>query len=135
MRQPRHRAGRPRWDRLDDRCLPSAYTPAQIAAAYGLNALTLTSSSGLTVSGDGTGQTIALVENYHDPNIQASLDAFDTKYGLPHLTLKVIDQAGTRSTIYGEKKRTSMSSGPMRSPPVPVSSSSRPRPATITRRV
>ena len=97
MRQRRRRAIRPRWDRLDDRCLPSAYTPAQITAAYGLNALTLISSSGATVPGDGTGQTIALVETYHDPNIQASLDAFDTKYGLPHLTLKVIDQAGTQT--------------------------------------
>ena len=36
-----------------------AYTPAQIRAAYGINDL----------SEDGTGQTIAIVDAYDDPNI------------------------------------------------------------------
>ena len=96
--------------------------------------LTLTSSSGSTVAGDGTGQTIALVETYHDPNIQASLDAFDAKYGLPHLTLKVIDQAGTQTNDDGGKRSRSTSSGRMPSPPAPTSSWWRPRPATTTLR-
>ena len=97
MRKRRRRALRPLWDFLDEKCLPSGFTPAQITSAYGLNALSLTSSSGAKVVGDGTGQTIALIETYHDPNIQASLDAFDTQYGLPHLTLTVIDQAGSQT--------------------------------------
>src|ERR1017187_6969892 len=94
MRKRTRRRFRPRWDHLDDRCLLSGYTPAQITAAYGLNAISFTSSSGAKVTGDGAGQTIALVEVYHDPNIQASLDAFDAAYGLPKITLDVIDQAG-----------------------------------------
>ncbi len=105
MRQRQGRAVRPRWDHLDERCLPSAYTPAQITAAYGLNAITFTSSSGATVTGDGTGQTIALVETYHDPNIQASLNVFDAEYSLPQLTLTVIDQAGTQTNDqWGEEE-------------------------------
>ena len=97
MLKRRRRALRPLWDFLDEKCLPSGYTPAQITSAYGLDAISLTSSSGAKVIGDGTGQTIALIETYHDPNIQASLDAFDGQYGLPHLTLTVIDQAGSQT--------------------------------------
>ena len=49
-----------------------AYTPAQIRDAYGINALSL----------DGTGQTIAIVDAYDDPNIDQALDAFDSQFGL-----------------------------------------------------
>ena len=105
MRNRRRRRGprlRPFLDQLDDRCLlsgfssnpPSGYTPAQITAAYGLNAITFTSSTGSTVKGDGTGETIALIEMYHDPNIQSDLATFDATYGLPAPTLTVVDQAG-----------------------------------------
>ena len=97
MGQRHCRAVRPRCDRLDERCVLSGYSPAQITAAYGLDAIMFTSASGTVVTGDGTGQTIARVETYHDPNIQASLNAFDAAYGLPALTLKVIDQAGSRT--------------------------------------
>ncbi len=49
-----------------------AYTPAQIRAAYGISSLSL----------DGTGQTIAIVDAYDDPSIFQALDAFDTQFGL-----------------------------------------------------
>ncbi len=49
-----------------------AYTPAQIRAAYGISALAL----------DGTGQTIAIVDAYDDPEIFQALDAFDSQFGL-----------------------------------------------------
>ena len=49
-----------------------AYTPAQIRAAYGINTLSL----------DGTGQTIAIVDAYDDPSIYQALDAFDSQFGL-----------------------------------------------------
>jgi subtilase family serine protease len=98
-RAPRQR---PDLDELDDRCLlsgyssyePTGYTPAQITAAYGLNAISFTSSSGATVKGDGTGETIALIEMYDDPNIQSDLATFDAKYNLPAPTLTVVNQAG-----------------------------------------
>jgi subtilase family serine protease len=97
MRKRPRRGFRPLWEHLDCRCLPSGFTPDQIKAAYGLNAITFTPASGPVVSGDGTGQTIALIEEYSDPNIQAALDVFDAKYNLPHITLDVINQAGTQT--------------------------------------
>ncbi len=97
MRKRRRRDWKPRCDYLDDRCLLSGYTPAQITSAYGLSGITFTSPSGKSVAGNGAGQTIALIEMDHDPNIQASLDAFDAEYGLPSTTLDVIDQAGSQT--------------------------------------
>jgi subtilase family serine protease len=96
---------RPLLDELDDRCLlsgfspsqPAGYTPAQITAAYGLDNITFTSKSGTTVPGNGSGETIALIEMYHDPNIQSDLATFDTKYGLPTPTLTVVNQAGNQT--------------------------------------
>ena len=96
---------RPLLDELDDRCLlsgfspyqPSGFTPAQITAAYGLNDISFTSSPGKTVTGNGAGETIALIEMYHDPSIQSDLAAFDTKYGLPTPSLTVVDQAGNQT--------------------------------------
>ena len=98
MRTRAPRRFRPRWDLLDERTMLSGYTPVQITAAYGLNAITFTSSNGTKfITGDGTGQTIALVEVYHNPNIQAELDVFDTMYGLPALKVNVVNQAGNQT--------------------------------------
>jgi hypothetical protein len=98
---PKRRRGlRPFVDQLDDRCLLSGsagLTPAQITSAYGLNAITFTTKSGTVVNGDGAGETIALIEMYHDPNLTSDLQTFDTKYGLPTPTLNVINQAGTQT--------------------------------------
>jgi subtilase family serine protease len=97
MRKRTLRRFRPRCDLLDGRCLLTGYTPAQITSAYGLNAISLTSSSGAKVTGDGSGQTIAIIETYHDPEIQASLNVFDARFGLPNITLNVINQAGNQT--------------------------------------
>ncbi len=75
----------------------NGYTPAQITAAYGLNAITFLSPTGTKVTGDGSGQTIALVEVAHDPNLQASLNTFDSTFGLPATTLDVINLAGNQT--------------------------------------
>jgi subtilase family serine protease len=95
----------PDWDRLDVRCLlsgyspfsPSGYTPSQLTSAYGLNAITFTSSTGSTVKGDGTGETIALIEMFSDPNLQSDLATFDAKYSLPNPTLTVVNLAGSQT--------------------------------------
>ena len=95
----------PLLDQLDDRCLlsalaqpqPGGYTPAEITAAYGLNAITFKSSAGTTVSGNGAGETIALIEEYHDPNIRSDLNTFDRMYNLPDPSLKVVNQAGNQT--------------------------------------
>jgi hypothetical protein len=106
MRNCRHaRRAFPLLSQLEDRCLlsgyrhhqASGYTPAQITSAYSLNAITFTSPTGKTIKGDGSGETIALIEEYHDPNIQSDLSTFDTKYGLPNPSLTVVNQAGSQT--------------------------------------
>jgi subtilase family serine protease len=81
-------------DQLDDRCLLSGLTPAQLTAAYGLDSITFPTGSG-TVKGDGTGQVIALIEAYHDPTLRSDLTTFDREFNLPDPPqLIVADQAG-----------------------------------------
>ncbi len=66
---------------------PIGYTPAQIRAAYGINNVVFGS-----IAGDGSGQTIAIVDAYDDPaflnrtdpNFASSdLAQFDQAFGLP----------------------------------------------------
>src|SRR5580704_9859756 len=96
MRNHRRRT-RPGLDRLEDRCLLSGFPPAQLTDAYGLDAITFTSSSGTTVKGDGTGETIALIEAYHDRNLASDLHTFDQMYNLPDPALTVVNQAGKKT--------------------------------------
>jgi nitrate reductase NapAB chaperone NapD len=94
MRTRRRRELRPTLDRLDDRCLLSGLSPAQVTQAYGLNAIVFPTSTG-TVTGNGAGETIALVEAYHDATLSSDLATFDQRYNLPSPSLTVIDQAGS----------------------------------------
>ncbi|MGO9151709.1 S53 family peptidase, partial [Mycobacterium sp.] len=72
---------------------PSApYTPAQIQQAYGFNSITFNG-----VAGTGSGETIAIVDAYDDPNIQADLNTFDTQFGLPPTTVTRVSESGTTS--------------------------------------
>ena len=66
-----------------------AYTPAQIREAYGINNL----------AQDGTGQTIAIVDAYDDPNILQSVDAFDTQFGLAVAGPSLYDQYGPAASF------------------------------------
>ena len=59
---------------------PGGLSPAQMRHAYGFDQITFNNAA---VQGDGTGQTIAIVDAYDDPNIVADLTAFDAYYGLP----------------------------------------------------
>ncbi len=93
----RRRGLRPALDQLDDRCLLSGLTPSQLTHAYGLNAITFTSSSGATIQGDGSGETIALIEAYHDPTVVSDLLTFDQGYNLPQTTPTVINLGGAKS--------------------------------------
>ena len=94
----RHRDLRPALDQLDDRCLLSAFTPAELTQAYGLDAITFPTSSG-TVQGDGSGETIALIEAYHDPNLVSDLHTFDQEFNLPDPVLTVDTQKGAKSNV------------------------------------
>ncbi|MGA2700324.1 MAG: S53 family peptidase [Isosphaeraceae bacterium] len=73
---------------------PAGYTPQQIQNAYGVNQITF---SGGTVAGNGAGQTIAIVDAYNDPNIQANLNMFDTQFGLPATTVTRVNEYGGTS--------------------------------------
>jgi hypothetical protein len=58
---------------------PSGLTPAQVLHAYGVDQV---SFSGGAIKGDGTGQTIAIIDYYDAPNIAADLAAFDAAFGI-----------------------------------------------------
>jgi subtilase family serine protease len=49
----------------------NGYTPAQLQAAYGFNKISFASGA------NGTGETIAIVDAYNYPTVQADLKAFD----------------------------------------------------------
>jgi len=61
------------------------YTPAQIRAAYGLASLPAQSTSNKGAF-QGSGQTIYLVNAYHNPNIANDLAVFNQKFGLSTCT-------------------------------------------------
>ena len=56
---------------------PVGYQPEQIRSAYGINSIRFGSSKA-----DGSGQTIAIVDAYNDPDIVKDVDAFDKKFSL-----------------------------------------------------
>ncbi len=72
----------------------TGYTPAQITAGYGLTGLTYG-----TAAADGTGQTIALVDAYNDPDIAADLATFSTAFGLATPNLTVVSQTGSTTAL------------------------------------
>jgi subtilisin-like proprotein convertase family protein len=57
-----------------------ALTPTQVRSAYGIDQVMFGS-----VVGDGSGQTVAIVDAYHYPTAMADLQAFDAAMGLPDL--------------------------------------------------
>jgi subtilase family serine protease len=64
--------------------------------AYGLDAIAF-NSGGQTVQGDGSGQTIAIVDAYHDPYVTTDLHIFDQTYNLPDPQLAVVNLAGAHT--------------------------------------
>jgi subtilase family serine protease len=59
---------------------PTGYAPSQVSQAYGFNQISFNNG---TVSGNGSGQTIAIVDAYNQPDIASDLQAFDATFGLP----------------------------------------------------
>src|SRR5262249_11683395 len=76
------RRRRPRLEELESRTLLSVFTPAQLRHAYGFDQITF-SVNGHSIVGDGSGQTIAIVDAYDNPNTLADLNYFDQTFGLP----------------------------------------------------
>jgi len=74
---------------------PAGYGPSQLQAAYAL-----TSAS----SGDGSGQTVALIESGNYPTAAADLATYRSQYGLPACTtasgcLKITSQTGSTTKL------------------------------------
>src|SRR5579883_565618 len=93
MRRPLSVRGFLRVERLETRDVPATpLTPAQVRHAYGFDQVTFAGGT----AGDGTGQTIAIVDAYDDPNIASDLQHFDTQFGIaapPSFTK--VEQTGT----------------------------------------
>jgi hypothetical protein len=69
------------------------YTPGQVRHVYGFDQVKFGN-----VAGDGSGQTIAIVDAYDDPNIAADLKNFDQVFGIkdPPSFLKVNQGGGSK---------------------------------------
>ncbi|MGN6369350.1 MAG: S53 family peptidase [Phycisphaerae bacterium] len=67
----------------------SGLSPTEVRQAYGLNQVKFGA-----VTGDGTGQTIAIVDAYADPTIAADLHTFSAQFGLPDAKLIQVNQRG-----------------------------------------
>jgi hypothetical protein len=88
-RQPSRRSLRERrrsqlrLEELESRTLLSLspLTPAMIRHAYGFEQINFT-ANGHTYAGDGSGQTIAIVDAYDDPYIASDLHTFNSTFGL-----------------------------------------------------
>jgi subtilase family serine protease len=97
---------------------PSGLTPNQIRGAYGLGTYSAGSGSlsngnyvpgslqnGISfggINGDGRGQTIAIVDDYDDPNALGDLNAFSAYYGLPTLSNAGSSPSFQQLTEYGQ---------------------------------
>jgi Multicopper oxidase len=74
---------------------PSGYGPADLQSAYNLTSLS---------SSAGTGQTIAIVDAYDDPNAEADLAVYRSTFGLPPCTsasgcFQKVNQSGATSPL------------------------------------
>jgi hypothetical protein len=67
----------------------NGYSPAQLRTAYGISNLSL----------DGSGQTIAIIDAYGDPNIYGDLDAFDKQFGITTTGPSLYSQYGPDSSF------------------------------------
>jgi subtilase family serine protease len=62
---------------LSSSTISGPYTPYQIREAYQLNQLSFTNSLGQSITADGAGQTIAIIDAYYDPTIASDVNTFD----------------------------------------------------------
>jgi subtilase family serine protease len=77
---------------------PGGYTPAQIRHAYGFD----------KISGNGSGQTIAIIDAYGSPTLANDLKVFCTTFGLPQATLAVYYPQGKPSGNSGWALETTL---------------------------
>jgi len=83
-----------RLEELECRVVPSIFTPGQIRHAYGFDQIAFT-ANGKSVAGDGSGQTIAIVDAFDAPTIAADLHTFNQQFGIPDSTFQKVSPTGT----------------------------------------
>lgn len=78
-------------------------TPAQVDSAYGVTGINFNGTTG-----NGAGETIAIVDAYNDPSALSDLNAFSTHYALPTFdsgsgspTFTQMNQSGSTSSLPG----------------------------------
>ncbi len=70
----------------------AGFAPQQIRNAYGFDQVSFAAG---TVPADGSGQTIAIVDAYSDPNLASDLHIFDQQFGFNDpLSLQQVGQTG-----------------------------------------
>jgi hypothetical protein len=77
---------------------PTGLSPSQITTAYGVNQITF---SGGKTTGNGQGQTIAIVDAYNDPKITSDLGMFDAQFGLSAPPSFTVDNLSATTTNAG----------------------------------
>jgi subtilisin-like proprotein convertase family protein len=88
------------------------FTPEQLRRAYGMDQITFGS-----VTGDGSGQTIALIVAYHYPTALADLNAFSSYYNLP--SLAPYTDAGMTTPYFRQVSQTGGTNYPATDPSGP----------------
>ena len=68
---------------------PHGLSPTQVRKAYGVSQILFGS-----IQGDGTGQTIAIVDAYDYPTVNSDLHNFDVAFGLPDTIVRRVNQDG-----------------------------------------
>src|SRR5262245_33890874 len=66
------------------------FSPSQVRHAYGFDQITFANG---TIQGDGTGQTIAIVDAFDAPTVAADLHTFDVAFGLPDPVFSKVNQS------------------------------------------
>lgn len=74
---------------------PTGYGPSDLQSAYGLTA---------AAASNGSGETVAVVDAYDDPNAAADLAAYRSHYGLPSCTVangcfRKVSQTGSTTSL------------------------------------
>lgn len=80
-----------RVEELEARTVLTVFTPAQITHAYAFDNVSFGG-----VKGDGSGQTIAIVDAYNAPKLTTDLAYFDNYFGLPAADLTVAYAQGSK---------------------------------------
>lgn len=83
---------------------PRAAGAGSAGPAGGLTPADLASAYGYTGAVGGAGQTVAIVDAFDDPNIEADLEAFDSRYGLQPCTkgdgcFSKVSQTGSETAL------------------------------------